>query len=121
MTTDESRNDESIDMNAALPKLEQNMERIQVLTQRLLGAMSNKRKVPQDLQGPAPELYAKAGKVLFDGPYETEQDKAAVPEEMRERLDRLDIDKRGNGMKLRILPMGGGIPPADVPEEDPAQ
>ncbi len=65
MTTDESINSESIDLNAALPKLEKNMERIQELTARLMATMSNKRKVPQDLQGPAPELYAKAGSVVF--------------------------------------------------------
>ena len=65
MTTDESRNSESTDLNAALPKLEQNMERIQELTQRLMGAMSNKRNVPKDLQGPEPELYAKAGTAMF--------------------------------------------------------
>ena len=65
MTTDDSRRSESPDLDAALPKLEQNMERIQELTTRLLGAMSNKRKVPQDLQGPEPELYKRAGNALF--------------------------------------------------------
>ncbi|MCW1950348.1 MAG: class I poly(R)-hydroxyalkanoic acid synthase, partial [Octadecabacter sp.] len=65
MTTYDSRNSESTGLDAALPKLEKNMERIQELTQRLLGTMSNKRKVPQDLQGPEPELYARAGSALF--------------------------------------------------------
>lgn len=65
MTTDDSRNSKSADLDAALPKLEKNMERIQELTQRLMGAMSNKRNVPQDLQGPEPELYARAGNALF--------------------------------------------------------
>jgi polyhydroxyalkanoate synthase len=69
MTTDDSTNSESTEssapQSAALPKLEKNMKRIQELTQRLMGAMSNKREVPQDLQGPAPELYTKAGKVAF--------------------------------------------------------
>ncbi|MCF2870115.1 class I poly(R)-hydroxyalkanoic acid synthase [Octadecabacter sp. G9-8] len=60
MTSDGSTKDESRDPSAALPKLEENMARIQELTQRLVGAMSNKRSVPQDLQGPAPDLYAKA-------------------------------------------------------------
>ncbi len=49
------------DTAAALPKLEENMERIQELTQRLMTAMAGKRSVPTDLQGPAPDLYAKAG------------------------------------------------------------
>ena len=60
MTTDDSTKHESTATDAALPKLEENMARIQELTTRLMGAMANKRKVPQDLQGPEPELYAKA-------------------------------------------------------------
>ena len=60
----------------------------------------------------------KAGKVQFDGPYDTEQDKAAVPEDFRERIERLGLNEGdGNRMKLRILPMGP-IPPV---EEDPAE
>ena len=65
MTSDTSRSDESTVAKDALPKLERNMARIQELTQRLVGAMSNKRKVPQDLQGPAPDLYAKATTSYF--------------------------------------------------------
>ncbi len=57
MTTDDSTNGQSTEFSepqsAALPKLEKNMKRIQELTQRLMGAMSNKREVAQDLQGPA--------------------------------------------------------------------
>lgn len=60
MTSDTTTHDESIDPKAALPKLEQNMARIQELTTRLMSAMSNKRPVPQDLQGPSADLYAKA-------------------------------------------------------------
>lgn len=60
MTIDDSTNYESTAPDEALPKLEENMARIQQLTQRLMGTMSNKRKVPQDLQGPSPELYAAA-------------------------------------------------------------
>ena len=65
MTTDDSKSNESADLDTALPKLEQNMERIQDLTARLMGAVANKRKVPQDLQGPEPDLYARAGGALF--------------------------------------------------------
>ena len=69
MTTDDSRNNESPDLGgidaAALPKLEKNMQRIQELTQRLMSTMTNKRKVPKDLQGPEPELYARAGSAMF--------------------------------------------------------
>ena len=51
--------------SAKLPQLERNMERIQVLTQRLMGTLSRKRSVPVDLQGPAPELYAKASNAYW--------------------------------------------------------
>lgn len=62
----------------------------------------------------------KGGKVLFDGPYETEQDKAAVPDEMKKRLERLNIDKRDNGIKLRLLPMDEDMPLAEEAEDDTA-
>lgn len=43
----------------------------------------------------------KAGKLLFEGPYDTEIDKAAVPEEHRERVERLDMGKKGS-FQLRL-------------------
>ncbi|MCC5974255.1 MAG: class I poly(R)-hydroxyalkanoic acid synthase [Rubellimicrobium sp.] len=46
---------------AELAKLEQNIARIEALTQRLVTAMSRKRQVPKALQGPDAELYLKAG------------------------------------------------------------
>ncbi len=61
MKTDGSDKSDTTSEPAALPKLEQNMERIQDLSQRLIGVMSGKRSVPTDLQGPSPDLYAKAG------------------------------------------------------------
>jgi len=57
----------------------------------------------------------KEGKTTFEGPYETEQDKAAVPDDMSERIKRVDMDFKGNGMQLRIGPGGFGVPP--VPED----
>jgi len=39
----------------------------------------------------------KQGKLLFEGPYDTDIDKAAVPEEYKERVERLDTS---NGFKL---------------------
>ncbi len=41
-------------------KLEANLARAEELTQRLLGVMGKGRAVPAALQGPAPDLYAKA-------------------------------------------------------------
>lgn len=50
----------------------------------------------------------KAGELLWEGPYDTEQDKAAVPDGIRERLERLNIgmelDFNDGGMKLRLGP-----------------
>lgn len=55
----------------------------------------------------------KDGKVVFEGPYHTEQDKAAVPDEIRERLDRLDFGEDGEGaLRLQIGP--GGMEDEDV-------
>ena len=62
----------------------------------------------------------KAGKIQFEGPYETEQDKAAVPDGIRERLERLNFGENGkNGFRLQILP-GGMVPPPAQPDEDEA-
>ena len=43
-----------------LAKLEQNMARIEALTQRVMAAFAHKRHVPEALQGPSQELYMKA-------------------------------------------------------------
>ena len=55
----------------------------------------------------------KEGKLVFEGPYETEQDKAAVPDDIADRIKRVDIDMMG-GVKLKIGP--GGVMP--VPEQE---
>ncbi|MCP5536198.1 MAG: PDZ domain-containing protein [Akkermansiaceae bacterium] len=62
----------------------------------------------------------KAGNIQFEGPYETEQDKAAVPDDVRDRLDRLNFGEDGkNGFRLQILP-GGMVPPPVQPDENGA-
>ena len=58
MTTTES-DDRAINEHN-VTKLEANLSRIEELTQRFLVAMNPKRHVPTSLQGPSPELYAKA-------------------------------------------------------------
>jgi hypothetical protein len=49
----------------------------------------------------------KDNKVTWNGPWDTEQDKAAAPEEIRKRVDRLNLDGsfKGKGFRLRGLPM----------------
>lgn len=44
----------------SVAQLEANLARVEELTQRLLAAMSGGRAVPQELQGPSQDLYAKA-------------------------------------------------------------
>lgn len=62
----------------------------------------------------------KAGKVVFEGPYQTEQDKAAVPDDIRERLEKINFGNDGRGrMRLQILP-GGMMPPPAEPDQDEA-
>ena len=50
------------------------------------------------------KVFDKDGKLLWEGPYDTEQDKAAVPDDIRERIERLNVDIKGDGMQLRIVP-----------------
>ncbi len=55
----------------------------------------------------------KAGKVLYEGPYDTEQDKAAVPDDIRDRLKELGIGENGkSGFRLRIQRGGMFADPA---------
>ena len=51
-------------------------------------------------------VFDKAGKLTWEGPYDTEQDKAAVPEDIRERIDKVNInmDFGGKGIQLRMGP-----------------
>ncbi len=54
MTTDET--DAPVDPS----KLEENLAKIEALSQRLVAALSHQRQVAPSLHGPSPELYAKA-------------------------------------------------------------
>ena len=40
--------------------------------------------------------------ITWTGPWDTEQDKAAAPEDVRRRVERLDIDSGANGLKLHL-------------------
>ncbi len=46
----------------------------------------------------------RAGEVIFEGPYDTEQDKAAVPDDLAKRIERLGINKHGDALQLKINP-----------------
>lgn len=46
-------------------------------------------------------------KIIWTGPWDTEQDKAAAPDGIRQRVERLNFDNNGNGLRLQF---NGGIP-----------
>jgi hypothetical protein len=48
----------------------------------------------------------KNNKILWSGPWDTAQDKAAAPDEIRQRVERLNLDTQvnGNGLHLQIRP-----------------
>ena len=59
----------------------------------------------------------KEGKVVFEGPYQTTQEQAAVPDDIRERLERMNFNRAaGGGFRLRVGP--GGIMPAPKEREE---
>jgi len=51
-------------------------------------------------------VLGKNGNVEWEGPYDTPQDKEAVPKEYRDRIDNLNIDMdfKGQGLRLRMAP-----------------
>lgn len=52
----------------------------------------------------------KDDKIIWTGPWDTEQDKAAAPEDIRQRVERLKFDATGNGLHLNFR----NVPP--IPE-----
>jgi len=63
MTTNESNSSDSGVGNSA--KLDENLSKIEDLTQRLMSAMSRKKPVNTALEGPGPELMMKAGQAYL--------------------------------------------------------
>jgi membrane-associated protease RseP (regulator of RpoE activity) len=48
--------------------------------------------------------------IIWTGPWDTEQDKAAAPEDIRKRMDRLNLDTKFNGKGLRFQFNGAAQP-----------
>jgi hypothetical protein len=40
--------------------------------------------------------------ITWTGPWDTDQDKAAAPDDVRKRVERLDFDSGANGLRLRL-------------------
>lgn len=81
--------------------------------------MDNEGSVEMEMKdgGKQVRVRDKAGKVQWEGPFDTAQDKAAAPDDVRARIDKLNFDViegGGAGMRLRIGP-GGVIQPPDPP------
>jgi hypothetical protein len=51
-------------------------------------------------------VLGRDGKVQWEGPYNTDEDKAKVPEKFRDRIDHLniDMDYKGNGIRIKPAP-----------------
>ena len=47
------------------------------------------------------------GGVVYDGPWETDQDKAAVKPEVRERIENMGVKKQGNQLQLWMEDLPG--------------
>lgn len=61
-----------------------------------------KIEINRDGDSAEAKVYDKAGTLLWSGPYQTPQDKEAIPEPIRERLDKLNIDLSGKGIQLKM-------------------
>jgi len=59
----------------------------------------------------------KEGGVLFEGPYQTEQDKAAVPDDIRARLDKINME----GFRFGVLPEPDEPPQLKEDEAKPVE
>ncbi len=75
-------------------------------TIRMLNADGSGVELLSENGGKQVRVLGKGGKVEWEGPYDTEQDKAAVPQEYRDRIDDLNIDMdfKGQGLRLRMVP-----------------
>lgn len=124
---------------AAAPELDKAMKEMQKKVERMLGAagaagegiqqqmnfqsastirlLDEKGSVELKSKDGGKEVRVldKQGNETWSGPWDTEQDKAAAPAEVRSRIERLNIDMdfKGNGLRLRMQPQI--VPP--VPNE----
>ena len=67
-------------------------------------------------------LRDKDNKVTWSGPWDTQQDKAAAPPEVRARINKLNLDGNfnGNGLRLHFGDQGGMLIPEAVVPDAPA-
>lgn len=46
----------------------------------------------------------KENNMIWSGPWDTDQDKAAAPQDIRQRIERLNVDGNGRGLRLNFRP-----------------
>ncbi len=64
-----------------------------------------KTKKKKQVEQKQVEVYDPAGKLLYDGPYNSDVDKASVPDEYRDFIKKLDKDntlRKGNKIELKL-------------------
>jgi serine protease Do len=90
---------QQLQVDPAAPKVKMQMK-------STLKMMDNEGNIEIQRDGESVEakVFDKQGELLWSGPYFTPQDKAAVPPPIRERLDALNIDVNGNGIRIQRMP-----------------
>lgn len=120
---------------AAAPEMDKAMKEMQKRVEKMLGAAGAGAVMPKQMNfmsestikllddkgsvelkskdgGKEVHVLDKEGKEIWSGPWETEQDKAAAPADVRSRIERLNIDMdfKGNGLRLRMQPQVPPVP-----------
>ena len=114
---------------AAAPEMDKAMKEMQKKVEKMLGAAAGGAGMPPQMNfqsastirlldekgsvelkskdgGKEVRVLDKEGNETWSGPWDSEQDKAAAPAEVRGRIERLNIDMdfKGNGLRLRMQP-----------------
>jgi serine protease Do len=87
------------DMPKAPPALGAGIHGTMKSTLRMMDAHGN-IEITREGDSCEAKVFDKAGELQWSGPYMTPQDKAAVPPPIRERLDALNLNIDGNGIKI---------------------
>lgn len=114
---------------AAAPEMDKAIQEMQKRVERMLGGAGAGAVLPKQMNfmsestirllddkgsvelkskdgGKEVHVLDKEGKETWSGPWDTEQDKAAAPADVRSRIERLNIDMdfKGNGLRLKMMP-----------------
>jgi membrane-associated protease RseP (regulator of RpoE activity) len=75
-------------------------------TIRMLNPDGSGVEVMSENGGKQVRILGKGGQVEWEGPYDTPQEREAVPKEFRDRIDNLnlDMDFKGQGLRLHMAP-----------------